>query len=281
MKKLICKNPFVLMIILLIISIIALELNVYYMELIGNRLWGLIPVRLIMGVIMMGILYIVAGKEIFKWKRKSGRYVFSRCICLLLYNGFLSILIVCTTIKSLNDLNENWLYLSCIYFIITLMIGFFEESLFRGIIVNGLIKVMPKTKKGLYVAIIMSGIIFGLVHIIWDLPNCLDCSIAVIMKMVFKIITIGITGILLASLYLKTKNIWACMIIHTIMDFIPLLASALVGINGVSQQVVYGNMNSIVFLVNIFLSFLYCIPNLIIALSVLKKLEPPECVIWK
>lgn len=38
MKKLICKNPFVLMIILLIISIIALELNVYYMELIGNRL---------------------------------------------------------------------------------------------------------------------------------------------------------------------------------------------------------------------------------------------------
>ena len=85
MNKYICKNPIILMIGLLILS----EIGLYYN--IGKSTWGIIPIRLILGFIMLSVMYVIAGKEIFVWNKESVRFAFLRSSYSLMLSGLVCI----------------------------------------------------------------------------------------------------------------------------------------------------------------------------------------------
>lgn len=101
----------------------------------------------------------------------------------------------------LNELNQpgtNSLYSTIVYAIGASFIGpIAEEFIFRGVILNRL-----KMKMGIKKAIILSSILFGMIHL------------------ELGIISAAVFGICMSLIYLKTKNIFVTSTIHMINNFI-------------------------------------------------------------
>jgi membrane protease YdiL (CAAX protease family) len=95
-----------------------------------------------------------------------------------------------------------------------LMIGVFEEVLIRGIILNNMMKKWGGTKKGIYLAVFMSSLFFGIAHLV----NLIESPGLVIVTLA-QVVYAFFIGVFFASVYLRSKNIWVVIIYHALMDF--------------------------------------------------------------
>ena len=99
-----------------------------------------------------------------------------------------------------------------IAFLTTLAIGFAEEILFRGLIFRNFLRRYGMTKKGIYISIIVSSVIFGLVHA----SNAVSSSPDAIIQ---QVIYATAMGIILALFYLITGNLLVPALCHGLFDF--------------------------------------------------------------
>lgn len=98
-----------------------------------------------------------------------------------------------------------------------LSVGFFEEVLFRGFLLVILLQVLPKTKRGIIGAIVLSSMIFGLIHLL----NLF--SGANFFNTIMQVGYSFLTGALWSVVFLKTKNIWIGVVFHAVYNFSGLL----------------------------------------------------------
>lgn len=99
--------------------------------------------------------------------------------------------------------------------LIMLLVGIFEEFLYRGLILNSMITRFGYNKAGIVKSIILSSLIFGLGH----LANLVMFPDLVI-RTASQIICASLNGILFASIYVRCKNIWAVAILHAVYDWL-------------------------------------------------------------
>lgn len=98
-------------------------------------------------------------------------------------------------------------------FIGALLVGVCEEFLCRGWLLNEFLERYGDTKKGVWYSIIISGVIFGLIHL-GNFFNGQD-----LVSTVTQILNASATGIILGLIYYKTKNIWSVIVLHGLWDF--------------------------------------------------------------
>lgn len=96
------------------------------------------------------------------------------------------------------------------YILYNMMIALSEEFIFRGVILH---KFLDR-HTNIFIAIVASSTIFGLRHLInlITMPNTIISTIG----------QVGFTfmaGFYLCAVYLKTKNLWICVLIHFLEDF--------------------------------------------------------------
>ena len=100
-----------------------------------------------------------------------------------------------------------------------LLIGICEEFLCRGWLLNEFLEKFGDTKKGVWYSIIISGLIFGIIHI----GNMgAGQSVASTVTQVMGAIS---TGVVFGVIYYKTKNIWSVVILHALWDFSLMLST--------------------------------------------------------
>ena len=94
------------------------------------------------------------------------------------------------------------------------LIGVAEEFLCRGWLLNEFLERFGDTKKGIWYSIIISGIIFGLIHLgnIYTMGQSVPTTI-------LQAMSAAATGIFLGLIYYKTKNIWTVVTLHGLWDF--------------------------------------------------------------
>lgn len=98
------------------------------------------------------------------------------------------------------------------YAIFCLSVGFFEEMAFRGCAFMFLMKKRVDTKKGIFIAIALSSVVFGIVHLI----NLFTSSPgAVFLQIGYS----ALIGALCSVVLLETGNIWFCVLLHSIYNF--------------------------------------------------------------
>ena len=97
------------------------------------------------------------------------------------------------------------------------LIGICEEFLCRGWLLNEFLERFGKTKKGIWFSIIISGIIFGLMHI-GNIFNGQE-----VITTIIQIISAAATGVVFGVIYYKTKNIWSVVFLHGLWDFAAFL----------------------------------------------------------
>lgn len=99
--------------------------------------------------------------------------------------------------------------------IFCLLVGISEEILFRGIILNKLFKAIGNdTRKNVLKAVIISAILFGLVH----LTNVIYMDATFVVAITQFFVASG-TGLIYGAIYSRTKNIYSTIIIHSFQDF--------------------------------------------------------------
>ncbi len=96
--------------------------------------------------------------------------------------------------------------------IFAFLVGVYEEFLCRGWLLNEFLERYGDTKKGVWISIVASGVIFGLIHFINVSSNGFAGTLTQVMNA-------SATGILFGFIYYKTKNIWSVVFLHGFWDF--------------------------------------------------------------
>lgn len=94
-------------------------------------------------------------------------------------------------------------------------VGVNEEISMRSLILNNLISKYGKSTKGIYKAILISAIVFGAIHLvnIFFVPP---------VTVIVQAVNAASAGVLFAAIYICSKNIWAGIIIHAVVDWLAL-----------------------------------------------------------
>lgn len=101
-----------------------------------------------------------------------------------------------------------------LYVCLVLSVGFFEETLGRGLILTVLMQKWGGTRKGIYAAVFVSSAIFGIAHIfnlIFGRITLLACVTQIIYGFFF--------GVIFAACFLRNNSIWPVLIMHAAVDF--------------------------------------------------------------
>jgi membrane protease YdiL (CAAX protease family) len=114
-------------------------------------------------------------------------------------------------IKGGARITEEW-WVAVLLFIECLSVGFFEEMAFRGVVFLSLLKRKPGSRSWAALSVVISSVIFGLVHMI----NLFESSPgAVFLQIGYS----ALIGAMCSVVLVKTANIWLCVLIHGIYNF--------------------------------------------------------------
>lgn len=100
-----------------------------------------------------------------------------------------------------------WFGLEC------LAIGLFEETAFRGVALLLIAEKRRDTKKGLFMSIVLSSAVFGIIHLANILAGASPGAVFLQIGYSFLI------GAMCSVVLFKTANIWLCVILHAVYDF--------------------------------------------------------------
>lgn len=99
-------------------------------------------------------------------------------------------------------------------FINTALVGFSEETMFRGVLFQGFRKAMP-----IWAAIALSTILFGAVHVLNGFVTG-DFVAATV-----QAVAAGMSGLMYMALLIRTGSIWPSIVMHALWDFALFLSA--------------------------------------------------------
>lgn len=144
--------------------------------------------------------------------------------------------------------------------LLTIFIGIAEEFLCRGWLQNEFIERYGDTKKHIVLSLLFSSLIFGLIHF----SNMLAGQD--LFTTIVQVMQATSAGLLLGSIYYKTKNIWAVIFLHSIYDF-----CLMIGDLNLIKDCTFNTPTTGIVLYNTFSTLVLSAINIVGALLVLKR----------
>jgi membrane protease YdiL (CAAX protease family) len=209
---------FTLIFLYVIFGYLTYPINFLFPESEIGQLYSSAVIKLTISLIFLAILWV------FGWIRASGLTRFGNIkvwpviVIILVYHmlvnlrfmtGDFAIVFPDSPLKI-----ANLIY----YFPASLM----EELMFRGLTLLAMVFAWGGTKKGLVKAVLLSSLLFGLIHLF----NVVELSIEVVFLEVF---VAAMLGFLWAAIVLDTRSLWIAVILHWLTNAAVNLK--LVGIN--------------------------------------------------
>ena len=152
--------------------------------------------------------------------------------------------------------------------ILAITIGMAEEFFFRGFIQGEIVDAYGKSRKQVIISVVVSGVIFGLVHI----TNALSGQD--IITTLMQVIQASSLGILLGSIYFITKNIWSVVFLHAFYDFAIMLSE----VNSYKDCINSTDISMIMLIFTLVVSLIYVVIYLVGAYLNLQKRHVNECI---
>ncbi len=110
-------------------------------------------------------------------------------------------------------------------------VGFREESLFRGVIVNLLAQRYARSRAGIWGTVVASGAFFGLVHL-GNVFAGINLSSALVQSA-----TAWALGCTMCAIYLRGGSLWALILLHGLTDAASMLYAAAFAGNDVLEAI--------------------------------------------
>lgn len=111
-------------------------------------------------------------------------------------------------------------YLIAVFLICMVLVGITEEFLCRGVLAELLLRRFGATKEGVWKAVVISGVLFGLAH----LSNLFGAEpVGVLVQCVVA----AMIGMAFAAIYFRTGCIWVTVALHAFVDICALITGGL------------------------------------------------------
>lgn len=149
-----------------------------------------------------------------------------------------------------------------LYTCMALSIGFCEQVMGRGVVLSVMLRKWGDTRRGVYLAVLLSSALFGAAHIFNLMTGRLPL-VANLTQMFYSFFF----GVIFAACFLRNNSIWPMIIMHAVIDFGGGLRHIAVG--GGSQTAV---ANSTV--TNAVGTLIVTLPLLLYGLFILREVSP-------
>ena len=275
LRNFLYERPIISVLIIIVVDLLLVQYPIrtsFSGTLLFNVFREIFPVAL-----TLFFIYLVTGKAEIEFSSKGfgfalrkGWYVF---VIAFLTGGvyFLAVFYG----KHLIFGNAILTFLECLIF--GILIGLFEEGLFRGLFLNALLVKYGKTTKDILKAVIISSILFGFVHtlpsIIENLTNPSAYTFSFFGQIIGKTLQTGILGFLLGAIYLKNHNLWSIALLHGFNDFSMFLPGYLYNTIQLGN---YVDPTTFVYVYVYFGLSIISIPMVVIGYRIIKNLSVPQ-----
>ncbi len=98
------------------------------------------------------------------------------------------------------------------YTISMFLVGVAEELNCRAIVAETLLEHFGTSKKGIWLSCIISGLLFGCMHLF-------NLEVGNLQSVLVQSVVAGVSGITLAAIYFRSGNIKICIFVHMLTDF--------------------------------------------------------------
>jgi len=169
------------------------------------------------------------------------------------------------------DLASNWPARLGLLALLCLGVGMLEETAVRGLLLNGLLARMGRTRAGVYGAAIIASLAFGMMHFDFLIDFTDPLQVA---QNCLKVLQAGMCGFLFAAIFVRTRNIWTVITIHAANDFMLLfLSNGLVEAPVTTDYVQTGDVGSAVLLTYVIICVIY-VPFLFVGKRCIDEASP-------
>lgn len=124
---------------------------------------------------------------------------------------------------------QPW-YMILAFFLCMICVGIAEELFFRGIIAEILFGQFGVDRAGIWKAVILSGMFFGIIHLS-------NLSFGKPMGVFVQIAGATISGMVFTAIYYRSGNIWTVVLIHSYNDMAALALSGIYGCGTVKDTI--------------------------------------------
>ena len=174
-------------------------------------------------------LYLISGEKAVRDYSGSTAYVIKTLSVYWIILGLLG----CLSVLPAFFIDDTEFYSDWYFRLITniffyLSVGLFEELLFRAIINDALIYQFRNVKHIFLISGILTSFVFGFAHVfqvflVGDVDSGIEAAQAVM-----KIISTAVFGLNPLVMYWKTRNIWACAVVHGGFDFFSSISTSII-----------------------------------------------------
>ncbi len=216
-------------------------------------------------IFLGGIAWLRFDKEAIK---KTWKFVWP----LVLINVVLGVLIASTAFlsKDSNGISIDGLKQIPYNTLLMVLVGINEEAIFRGLLLGGLLLWFGRKKNGMLWAAVISSVVFGFVHVMFDLDFS---SISTIATGLMKTLETTMFAIVWCYCVLEYKNLIGAMTAHAFFDWIVVVGSLLSGSGFSADYVTDDPKRAVIQCVFFGLTALLYLPRTIKAVKGIKALE--------
>ena len=178
---------------------------------------GLLIEFVVITIVTLFFLYLVSGKKTFTFLNNETGYTVRMLLPTLIFSAVFVLFGLLSVLFEKPALNPNWIPDLLIAAATMFLVGVYEEGCFRACACDALLPVLKKTKHPFLLTALISGLVFGYVHVV-----SVDFSdLHQTLQFVLKIANLAISGATFMILYWKTRNLLGLAIVHGLNDFIP------------------------------------------------------------
>ncbi len=181
-------------------------------------------------------------------------------------------LVVLSALNAISSVGEGFVLdtsrplLLVLFVLLFLAVGFVEEILFRSVILNVLMQKWADTKRGVYLSVIASSLIFGAIHLMNLIMGRYELLPA-LTQLAYALFF----GVFFAACFLRTNTVWPVIVMHAIFDICGNLRE--ISVNSSFGSLVQTTPQ------NSLLTILVTLPLFIYGLILLRKVGPMKPIV--
>ena len=179
----------------------------------SDSMTALIAVRLGLSIIIMVLIFPLFKLRYFAKPYKGWTLIFKMGKAMIGMTAFFCLLgILCIFAFKVNPQQAFDDFKP--YIALGISVGICEELVFRQGIFRSFEKQFQSLKKGSLVAALLASLLFGLIHILFDI----SLTPMGLLTMTAKVLETGVTSMIFCAMLYKSENLWLPIFMHMILD---------------------------------------------------------------
>ncbi len=190
------------------------------------------------GLLAAVAVFVLGGR---KWLAIDGDcilYAFGMSWMLLIVGAVASGYSVFSTLASGADIPAGALGRLIGSILLSMGIGLYEEALYRGVILGGLLAVLGRWRKGVMAAVLLVAVYFGRNHVTFEA----DADFLTTAQSILKIVQSAMFAIVMSDVVLHTRKLGGAVVFHAVNDFLFLGPGAI--LRGITPSGEYSTSGS-------------------------------------